>query len=89
MKKRHAILAVAMVAGLRSAAWAQGMKGHEGMDMNMDKMMPAPPDTAATKDLRPMMTVVPIVAGRTSGNLFSDGLFHLAPSNPGKAESTT
>lgn len=54
MKKRNAILAVAIIAGLGSAAWAQGMKGHDGMDMkmNMDGMMPSPSDAASTKDFK-------------------------------------
>ncbi len=54
MKKRNAILAVAMIAGVSSAVWAQGMKSHDGMDMkmNMDSMMPSPSDADSTKDFK-------------------------------------
>ena len=46
MRKINALLALALAAGLSSAVLAQGMKGHEGMDMKaMEKMTrcaPAP-----------------------------------------------
>jgi uncharacterized protein (DUF305 family) len=53
MKKLNAILAATLAAGLSTAVQAQGMKGHEGMDMKkMDSMQPAGSDAASTKDFK-------------------------------------
>jgi uncharacterized protein (DUF305 family) len=53
MKTINAILALTLAAGLSSAVLAQGMKGHEGMDMKaMEKMKPAASDPASTKDFK-------------------------------------
>jgi uncharacterized protein (DUF305 family) len=47
------IIAVAFAAGLGTAVLAQGMKGHEGMDMKAkDNMKPVPSDAASTKDFK-------------------------------------
>jgi uncharacterized protein (DUF305 family) len=54
MKTMRTVVAGAVIAaGMAGAVWAQGMKGHEGMDMKaMEKMQPAASDTASTKDFK-------------------------------------
>ena len=49
MKTMRSMLALTMlVAGLGGVVWAQGMKGHEGMD----HMQPGASDAASTKDFK-------------------------------------
>jgi uncharacterized protein (DUF305 family) len=54
MKTMRAVIAGAVIAtGMAGAVWAQGMKGHEGMDTKaMEKMQPTASDTAPTKDFK-------------------------------------
>jgi uncharacterized protein (DUF305 family) len=45
---RSALALTVLVVGLGGVVWAQGMKGHEGMD----HMQPADSDAASTKDFK-------------------------------------